>query len=204
MAAPPTEPPETPAVTLRAFVALALPPPWTQALAGLIRDLKDHAGKAAVRWVRPDQIHLTLRFLGQVAENQIPRLTLVLGAACAGLRPLTLSLGRPGAFPDRGAPRVLWIGLEGDLNPLHQLQQKVDEATCGFGDHPEDRTFHPHLTLGRIPNPRTDPRGLREALARARLPSLPPWSVEEVCLLRSQLQPDGAHYTVLGRAGLTA
>jgi RNA 2',3'-cyclic 3'-phosphodiesterase len=200
----PPRQPESATDTIRAFVALEVPTLWRDELSRLLKQLKLRPGAASVRWVPTGQIHLTLRFLGNVAAEAVNPLRLALAAACEGVKPFELGLGGLGGFPDLTAPRVVWIGLDGATAPLAALQQRVEAAARDAGDHQEDRAFHPHLTLGRVQRGGPRASGLGDVAAHVRLTRPAPWLVRDVCLIRSELGPNGARYTVLARVPLLA
>jgi len=189
--------------TIRAFVSLNVPAEIRGRAAGVQRELQPVAGDA-VRWVAPGQIHLTLKFLGAIASASVPELEAALGRAGAGATPFALRLGAVGGFPDLRQPRVLWIGLEGNLGALQRAQECVRRETVEWG-RAEEREFHPHLTLGRIPAAR--PGGCRDLAARAEsIPSQPDvsWRVTELHLMRSELSAGGSRYTSLAAFPLGA
>ena len=132
---------------VRTFVALELPGVVGQTLADTIERLKGAAG--GVRWVRPEGIHLTLKFLGDVEETRIPEIVAAVQQASGGTAPFTLQTSEVGGFPRLERARVLWVGLEGDLETLAGLQMEVEGALGTLGFPPERRRFFPHLTLGR-------------------------------------------------------
>ena len=150
---------------MRLFVALNLPEPVRRAVweaAATIRDLG-----LPVKWVPPDGIHLTLKFLGEVADQREPELRTALSRAARGARALPLVIGGFGAFPDPHRPRVLWVGIDPDP-ALELLQHRIEEEFGPLGFSPEGRPFRPHLTLGRASKdarPR-DFGGLESALGR--------------------------------------
>ncbi len=188
---------------VRTFVAIELPGEVHLALARVIADLRPAAG-VAVRWVNPEGVHLTLKFLGEIEAARVSETTRVLDIACAPVAKFNLGLGAPGAFPNPNAPRVLWIGITGNLNTLVALQRRVDDGLHYLGFAKEDRAFSPHLTLGRVregvaPGQR---RALGEALANCQVPPLDSFPVDGVALMRSQLTPQGPIYTRLHRAPL--
>lgn len=185
---------------VRAFVAVE-PGEATRAVLRALRErLTAAIPHRSVRWVRPEQCHLTLRFLGNVPSTQLAALEQRLADAVAGSTAFSLGLASLGAFPSPTAPRVLWVGLQGDLEALAALARRVEVAVADLGDHQETRQFHPHLTLGRVAE--RDAR-LTRVLAEqwAHVPAPPPsaWLVEEVKLFRSELRPEGAMYSVLAR-----
>jgi 2'-5' RNA ligase len=156
-------------------------------------------GGSAIRWVKPAQMHLTLVFLGRVAEPRVPALV----DACAesiAYPPFTLVFGGLGAFPARGAPRVLWIGAREGNSAAERVQRLVADRVEALGLRTDRRTYHPHLTLGRW---RDASRG---ELARVRaLDDHEPVAriqATEVILYESRLSPAGSSYTALARAKL--
>lgn len=151
-----------------------------------------------IRWVPPGNLHLTLKFLGDVEEARIPDLSRAIGLATAGVPPFTVRTGRLGAFPRMVNPRVLWVALEGDLASLLRLQRRVEEELVKLGLPAEDRSFSPHLTVGRA---------TRDTHARIEGPlegADHPWEmrVDRVHLMRSILNPGGAVYSSLFQAEL--
>ena len=182
---------------MRLFVALPLPEPVKAAVAQVQRELKSAVRSAAVRWTPPEQIHLTLRFLGDVAASVLPELENALSRACRGVSPLELTACGAGAFPDDARPRVLWIGLSGQLDRLGSLQARIENETAPWGQR-EERDFHPHLTLARIKDARpVDVRPIAQALSRLHARHLSSWHVGEVELMRSELTQYGAKHSTL-------
>ncbi|MBW2051528.1 MAG: RNA 2',3'-cyclic phosphodiesterase [Deltaproteobacteria bacterium] len=183
---------------IRAFFAIEL----SDDLRNEIRRLQDDLKKtgADVKWVRPQSVHLTLKFLGQTAEDIIEPLGKAVSGAVAPYPALTLKLGRTGVFPHRRRPRVTWVGLDGDLVELAFLQRAVEEQAAGFGFAAEKRSFSPHLTLGRIRSGKN-----KDALLTA-LDRLEPEPLvlvaREIILYKSDLKPSGAVYTPLKRLPL--
>jgi RNA 2',3'-cyclic 3'-phosphodiesterase len=150
-----------------------------------------------LRWARPEQLHLTLQFLGDIDPDVLPEAGAWLAQACRLHQPFTLSLAGLGFFPNPRRPRVLWVGLGDAVNQLLRLQSDVSEAVAPFGNHREKRAFHPHLTLARVRHgSRVDPGSWPDASALGG-PRSVPWIVREVHLMRSELRRAGAHYTIL-------
>jgi 2'-5' RNA ligase len=183
----------------RLFAALELPPPVTQQLADLMTRLRESLPPRAVRWVRPEGIHLTLQFYGEVDGELVPRLEAALARAAAGSRPIAARLDALGVFPGPLRPQVLWVGLAGDLEALTALQAAVEAESQGVGFKPEAREFRAHLTLGRVSrNLRpADHKRLADDLKQATGPEPAAFRLESLSLVRSQLRPDGAVYTAL-------
>jgi 2'-5' RNA ligase len=182
-------------VNLRLFVACELPPEARDALARVQADLREK-GAGRLRWVRPEGIHLTLKFLGAVAPDMAQRVTDALAAAVVEPFTLDLRFDRLGSFGGRMRLRVVWVGLAGDVEELVTLAETVEKALAPLGFPRENRRFAPHLTLARVP----DDMGIEERsrladlIAAYKLPPLPEMSISEVALMQSFLLPGGARY----------
>jgi 2'-5' RNA ligase len=174
---------------VRAFVALELGEDVRAALEKLTASLRPRVSGA--RWVRPEGVHLTLRFLGDTPPSRIEQLLPLLAAAASGCEPLEARLAELGTFPGPGKPpRVLWLGIQLPP-PAFALQAECEGAAVAVGFPPEERPFRGHLTLARF----------RERVLR---PALPPvdlgvFSLETLALVRSELRPGGAVYTPIAR-----
>jgi len=189
----------------RLFVALEPPAPVRRRLAAIAVELRRDAGRAAdeIRWVAPENVHLTLQFLGAVPEERVPDVEAALHGAATGARPLALEVRGAGGFPNARRPRVLWAGLAGDIAPLTALAAEVGRRLAPLGFPPEDRPFSPHLTLGRARDRRGAP-GLAGALASAAQAAGTPWRASELTLFESHLSPKGPRYEVVARFALSA
>ncbi len=171
-------------------------------LADAVSDLRGRS-EANVRWVNPGNVHLTLKFLGNVDAAVIPSLVESVQAAVGGSGPFRLTLGNLGAFPNPARARVVWVGLEGAVDALLDLQRRVEQAATAMGFAEEQRPFAPHLTLGRVSNnPPTQRDSLAVALRRGAAPLVGGFDAVEVVVMRSDLRPTGAMYTPLGWASL--
>ncbi len=179
---------------IRLFVACELSAEIREALAGVQRELKSH-GLQRLRWVRPEGIHLTLKFLGETPPERVPSIQQALARACQGTAPFVIALGKLGTFGDRRGPRVIWVDVTGQWEALAQLQKRVEEHLESLGFPRERRAFSPHLTLARVPPELIAPRGsqIQEALKAVAVPTAQQ-KVMEVSLVRSILQPGGAVY----------
>jgi 2'-5' RNA ligase len=179
--------------SVRSFVALELDAALRERLSELQKLLRPRLGD--VRLVRPDGIHLTLRFLGQAAPTQNAALPAPLAAAAGACSAFEARVAGVGTFPDRGSPRVLWLGLELP-EPALLLQQACERAARGAGFEPELRPYRPHLTLGRWRERAPRPELPDVDLGRTRLVTLG--------LFHSELRQEGALYTPLARFPLAA
>ena len=188
---------------IRAFIAIELPSQIKAALSQLQDNLKT-SRSASVKWVDPEGIHLTLKFLGNVDEAEIPALNKALSEAVRGVAPFYLELGEPGAFPSSQATRVVWVGVGGEIEPLRTLHNNIDRVLTPLGFPPEKRAFSPHLTLGRVreetlPGER---RRLGENVAALKTGAKPSFKVESLSLMRSKLTREGAVYSRLASFSL--
>lgn len=183
----------------RLFVAVDLGEEVRRALAALQEELRPQARHA--RWVAPENAHLTLAFLGSMEEAMVPRLSEALGGVAAKAAPFELRCRGGGAFGAKKHPRVLWVGVEGELAALAVLHQRTEAALQPLGYQPEQREYRPHLTLARAKDPRGDPRLARcaEGLADR---SLGASHVDRVILFRSQPGRGGSRYTPLAEPAL--
>lgn len=182
---------------LRLFVAVDIPNDVREALSRLQGDLR-RGDLSRLRWVRPEGVHLTLKFLGDTPAEKVPAIEQALSIAVRGVSPFHLALGKTGTFGGRRRPRVLWLDITGDIERLGALQLAVDAALADAGFPPEDRRFSPHLTLARVPQPA--PPGTAQSISRALETVTPPrrgFEVSEVLLMRSTLQRGGAVYNRL-------
>jgi 2'-5' RNA ligase len=195
---------EIPQRKIRAFIALKTPSLWDQKLAALQRDLKSKFGSSAFRWVKPEQIHITLRFFGWLTITQAEQIPPLLKTSASAHSPFTLTCENLGAFPNIRRPRVLWAGLKGDLEPAAALQGAISSATQQFGEPPEDRPFKPHLTLARLKEPdRREITDLEHIVARG-FQIEDAWTVNELLFMQSHLSPQGSTYETLARFRLGA
>ncbi len=190
--------------TLRLFTALELPAPVRRQLADLITALSTALPRGSVRWVRPEGVHLTLKFYGEVGGDKLASLQAVVQQAALGVAPLKLELSGLGTFPNPSRPRVIWAGLEGDIARLKALQRAVVSASERLGYSPEARGFTPHLTLGRAePGWRpADRQSLEDAIARLGPGVRGAFTADTLVLMRSDLRPGGAVYTPQATATL--
>lgn len=175
---------------MRTFVAIEFP-----------EEVRDRLWAAAaplrkpdwtIRWVGPERLHMTLKFIGEIEEGRADEFGRALDRAVGGIAPFPVRLGGVGAFPSLDRPRVLWIGVEAPP-ALEALHRAVEEELSALGVDPDDRAFHPHVTLGRVKRGR--PAGVGEVAVgidheeRCR--------VAEVELMRSRLRPTGSEYSTL-------
>lgn len=176
---------------LRAFIAVALPEGLRQALQDLIAELSAASG-SSVRWVRPEGMHVTLQFLGDVEVPRLDGLRRRLEKDLSGQHAFVAHLRGVGAFPNVRAPRVIWVGAESP--ELGELAARVGEAVSREGLPREDRPFRGHVTLGRLRRPAA-PRALAQGIERHRQDDFGPFKIDAIHAYRSWLRPGGAVYT---------
>lgn len=177
---------------MRAFFAIALSSEVRARLVAVKRELAQLG--AVVRWVRDDNLHVTLKFLGNVAPETVDGLRAELTGALRDTPPLPATVRGLGVFPDPRRPRVVWAGVRSE--GLGAVAATVDTAAASAGVAPETRLFSAHVTLGRVNGPaRWEPLG-REIAARA-AEAFGAWTVAELIAFRSDLRPGGALYTKL-------
>ncbi len=182
---------------LRTFIAVKLADDVPAALGQLSGDLAPSWSPRAVSWVRPENIHLTLRFLGDTAADLMPALGAGLDAVAAAAPPFFLQLDGLGCFPNPRRPRVIWVGLRDPEGCLALLKEAVERMLLPWGWEREERPFRPHLTLGRVRERTVPPTGdwMRQPPDRS-------FEVEALHLMESRLQPAGAKYVTVHSAPL--
>jgi 2'-5' RNA ligase len=190
----------------RAFIAVALPAALRQALGQVNAGLRRTVPEGAVRWVRPEGMHLTLKFLGDMPLSQAEQVQTMLEAAAREAAPFECDVSGLGCFPNLRQPRVVWAGLREPSGALAHLQRAVEAGAVrlGYTQATGDRGFMPHLTLGRVARQAgaAEWRSVAEAVQAAAAGEIGTFLVEAVCLMKSDLRPGGSAYTRLFRAGL--
>ena len=181
---------------IRAFIAIEIPEEVKSFLSNLAASLK--ATRAHVRWVRPEGMHLTLKFLGNTQADLIPTLDQHLGPVFSKLETVRLDVGRVGAFPHLRKPRVIWAGLEDKSGLLVPLVGKLEEQLAVLGFKKEKRPFSPHLTLGRVKSTKNISDLIEEVRNRTDVVG-PSFTADHAILFQSILKPSGAEYVRLRR-----
>ncbi len=186
--------------SLRCFVALPVPAVIQKKIAAFQQSLDPQVPQDSIRWTTAEQIHVTLRFLGKVDSIELPKLTDSLQSAVQGHKQLQLTAKELGCFPSRKNPRVIWIGLTGDVEPLSRFQASIEEQIGEWAQKEEQRKFQPHLTIGRVRETAgRHSRRIGQVLEDTKAPEFGSWTATEVLLMRSQLSPKGATHSVLER-----
>ena|SRR5438093_1605599 len=189
--------------TVRAFLAIPLGQDLLDEMQKVQEALRQSLPPDYVRWVRPDQRHLTLRFFGNLPTEDLPNVEAAMKQASTGISEFQLRAEGVGFFPNSRVPRIVWVGIMGEMDHLKRLHRMIQQHTGHWGEPPETREFQPHLTLGRIklPNAKSaEALGQRaEEWAGKRLAE---WRVDRVELMRSMLGPQGSTYSLLATARL--
>jgi 2'-5' RNA ligase len=181
--------------TVRTFVAVEIPENITSSIRELQQGLKDYG--VDMRWVRPENIHVTLKFLGNVDANDIDKISGAIYITTDGVASISLKARGIGVFPGIKRPRILWVGFTGQLESLMRLQQTLDENLKAMGFPKEKRPFKGHLTIGRINN-----KIFVDALRAFSHFESETFIADKIILFKSELKPQGAVYTNLASASL--
>lgn len=184
---------------IRSFVAIELPDDLKLALIRLQDRLKSES-QTPVKWVDPYNIHLTLKFLGDIRTDMVSRITVALEGAAQGIPPFHLEASGTGVFPNLKRVQVVWVGVSGQVDRLSQLQQRVDSCLTSLGFMSESRPFTPHITLARLRNQATpdERQKLGQLIASTSFKIAYSIEVDSFHLMRSQLTRQGAIYSRIG------
>lgn len=187
--------------TLRTFIALPVP----DAVAAFLKQIQERLRSpvANIRWVPVANIHLTLKFLGEIDPSAVPAINAQLDAVARSIPPFALSAEGVGVFPNLRQARVVWVGLSGDIKLLQALQQHLESGLATLGFKREPRAFRAHLTIGRT-RQRIDPKALGALLEPIKAEACKSFNVDQIRLYQSVLKPSGAEYTLLHVAHLAA
>lgn len=189
----------------RIFIAIKIPEVVIGKIAEVSRYFQSQTPAGALKWVETENLHLTLRFLGEISEEAVLKVQSSLPQAVMGQPPFTLSVEGLGMYPSPGQPRVIWLGVKGS-EPMVALHARLETALAKVGIEKEDRPFHPHLTLARV-RQRTDratAHQIGETLTQFKVGSLGVFQVDKIQLIESQLTPQGPVYTTRSTAPLSA
>ncbi len=188
---------------IRAFIAIDLSPEIQKRLDDVLQNYRAQLPKTPIRWVAANNIHLTLKFLGDVSLSNLSLLTDMIQKEISSHHQFDISVGGSGAFPNLHQPRVVWVGVEAPPE-LTTIQNGIEMTTARLGYSREERAFSPHLTLGRVSRNATsqDVKAIARAIETTKVGFLGATCVEKVYLYRSDLQPTGAVYTQIFSSSL--
>jgi len=183
---------------IRSFIAIELPTTVKQELTTL-EDLLKKRCPQVVRWVDPQNIHVTLKFLGDVDSDRVDEINMAIDEATQGMSPFHLELKDLGVFPNLNKVNIIWVDTKGDLDKLTYLQKQIESNMEQLGFAREDRDFTPHLTLGRVRDYASpdDRKKIGQVLSQTAFASAQVITVNSVNLVKSQLTNTGAIYTRL-------
>lgn len=176
---------------MRSFIAIELPDAVKSSLSTTQEEMKKCG--ADIRWVRPEGIHLTLKFLGNIEEKDVVSIIEVLKGTCENYTVFNLNISGLGFFPNNRSPRVIWVGIK-DSESVSVLQTDIEEGLSSLGFERENRKYSPHLTLGRFRSSRGKQILINqiEAIKNKKFGAI---KVGSVSLMKSELNPKGAKYT---------
>jgi len=188
---------------VRCFIAIELPDEVKRGFRELQAQLKA-GSQAPIKWVDPANIHLTLKFLGNVAADRIGEITAAMTKAVQGTSYFSLEVKELGVFPNPRRVQIVWVGVSGEVAKLARLQQRIESGLEGLGFPAEGRRFTPHLTLARLRDRATpDERAkLGQLIAETEFDAAQSFTVDSVNLMQSQLTREGPIYSRLSSAAL--
>ena len=186
---------------LRIFIAIPLPERLLTRLGEVQYRLEGKVSPRSVRWVKPEGVHLTLKFLGDTPRDEIPTIVEALTVVARNAPSFALTAEGLGGFPSPGRPRVLWVGVTEPTGRLKILYRAIEEAMTALGYKPERHGFTPHLTLGRVRRgaSRDDRALISDAVTGTKVGELAAFEADRLEVIRSELKPSGAEYTTLKR-----
>jgi 2'-5' RNA ligase len=181
----------------RVFCAIELPSEVRARAAEHAARLRERTSEVRASWPRAENLHLTLKFLGEIERSRVEELSNAADRAVQNTRPFNLIIEGAGAFPPRGAPRVIWLGIKDSSDELSRLQSNLEDECAKIGFPREERPFHPHLTLARI----RASHGARELARLHRETGFEAidFPITELVVMRSELGPGGSRYTEISR-----
>lgn len=186
------------AATLRLFIAIELTTALKNAIDARTSELRNRLGTKHVRWTPSKNLHLTLKFLGDTPPSAIDNIKEAMVTAAEGHDPFVVSIVGVGCFPNIKKPRIIWLGLSDTTGHLITLQKQVEQAVAALGFPPDERTFRPHLTIGRVKKHVDDHKMLLQigqAVKNAPIDNVGDWQCTHVALMQSDLTPSGAIYS---------
>jgi len=178
---------------IRTFIAIELPAEVKR----LVRQIQEKLGESTegIRWVKDENLHLSVKFLGNVEENKINDISTAIENAAKDFSVIKLDTGQPGVFPNEKRPRVLWLGIEGDVEQFVRLSKTCESELSKLDYEKDEREIKPHITIGRIRDPKKQ-KGLVTVLRDLSVESIK-FKADSLNLMRSELNQKGAVYSIL-------
>ncbi len=191
---------------MRTFIAIEIPEPLKLNLDRSVARVRSDLEDGLIRWVRLESMHLTLKFLGEIEQVQVHTIQEALDEVANSFTSFSLEVAGFGCFPNISRPRVVWVGFGPTGGELRRLQAELASQLEKIGFEPEQRGYHPHLTLGRVRKglSRSDTELISGWAQDAQIGSVGRFEAEAISLIKSDLQPDGAVYSSLHVAKLAA
>ncbi len=186
--------------TLRAFIAVDLTSEIRKELVRLQSELKKSL-KGRIAWVEPENIHLTLRFLGQINDKQLEEIKKIVQETAKKIKKFNMDLGVIGAFPDVSNPRIVWVGINFGFNQLNEINAELEDKLETINFAVGEKYFHPHLTIARIKS--LEGENILDEITQKIRPKQLPETVDRLIIFQSELTPQGAKYTELFEAKLS-
>jgi 2'-5' RNA ligase len=186
--------------SIRTFICIEVPKSIREQIGALQQTVGGHDAK--ISWVKPSNIHLTLKFLGDVTATRIPAVSSAVERAARLSRTFEIEVGGAGCFPSANRPRVIWVGLTAVPDGLVRLHALIEEELAGEGFAPDTRKFSPHLTIGRVRLPKNAPRVAEDLISTGFEPEI--FQTTEVVVMRSDLNPSGSIYSPISTCRLRA
>lgn len=186
---------------IRSFLAFELPREIGSIVERVSREVRTSPLEAS--WVKPENIHLTVVFLGNIETQEMEAMAETVKGVCMGYRPFRVSLKPMGCFPNSRNPRVLWLGLDADPERMTRFRDALQRGLKSYGIREEERPFRPHLTLGRFRKPLRMEAQLNRLMSAYRDLTSPVCSLHELVLFKSDLKPGGSVYTKMQSFPLT-
>jgi 2'-5' RNA ligase len=183
--------------TMRLFIAITLPDSVKSAIQQAQTELRRALPEGCVRWIRRDQLHLTLKFLGNIESERVPQLADAVRTACSGFAALKLRAELVGFFPNARSPRVIWTAVRDSDGQLARVHDELDGVTRDFSSEKPDKEFRGHVTLGRVKNIRRLVAVILAQVGGGMAKRIfGEWTADKVELIRSELTPSGPNYSV--------
>jgi 2'-5' RNA ligase len=183
---------------LRTFVAIDFSPEIIRKINDVINYFKTQTPEKALKWVAPENLHLTVKFLGDVPDNKIEQVKMLINQALENVKSFEIGVEKLGMYPNPGSPRVVWLGITGG-EPLKEIHKKLESQLQEAEIEPEKRSFSPHLTIARVRRnaDKQTVKEIGEALSKFKVDSLGKCLINHVVLYKSELTPKGPIYTPL-------
>jgi 2'-5' RNA ligase len=183
---------------VRTFIAVDFPASMLEKIEDITAFFKSKTPEKALKWVDKDNLHLTLKFLGEINKSQIEQVQTVMAQSLEGYQPVDIEISGLGMYPDKRVPRVIWLGISGGEHLL-EFHKTLDQSLARLGIKPEGRPYSPHLTIARVRRgtDKNIAKEIGETLSQFKVEPLGAIHIDRVLLYQSELTPSGPVYTTL-------